>query len=157
MASSLQQRVGRPINAAGPRTPSASSKEVRRRMRATRQRDTPGEIAIRSLVHREGLRFRVDCRPVPDLQTRADLVFASAQVAVFVDSCFWHGCPTHGTWPKTNGAWWKQKIESNQERDARIARMLHARGWKVLRIWSHEAPERAARLIARYVRSRQRA
>jgi DNA mismatch endonuclease, patch repair protein len=149
--------------AAGPRAtilgrpPAASSNDVRRRMRATKQRDTPCELAVRSLVHRGGLRFRVDTRPVSDLQTRADLVFPGALVAVFIDSCFWHGCPKHGTWPKTNGAWWKQKIESNRARDARVAKLLSARGWSVLRIWAHEPPERAAKRIAKRVLDRRSA
>src|SRR5437867_3896947 len=81
--------------------PTASSAEVRLRMQATPRRDTPQELALRSALHRLGLRFRVDW-PLPDTRRRADLAFLNARVAVFVDGCFWHGCPTHGTWPKAN-------------------------------------------------------
>src|SRR5689334_14787341 len=97
--------------------PSASSHEVRRRMRATKQRDTPAELALRSALHRRGFRYRIQRRPVPDVRSRADIVFGPAKVAVFVDGCFWHGCPAHATWPRTNAKWWREKIDSNRRRD----------------------------------------
>src|SRR5262249_39617381 len=93
-----------------------SSPAVRRRMQATPQRDTPCELALRSAVHRLGLRYRVDWR-VPGTRRRADLAFVNTRVLVFVDGCFWHGCPEHGTWPKANASWWRDKIEANQQRD----------------------------------------
>src|SRR5438445_11107238 len=98
-------------------TPHASSDVVRRRMQVTPRRDTPCELALRSAAHRLGLRFRVDWQ-LPALRRRADLAFINARVAVFVDGCFWHGCPVHGTWPKTNAKWWRAKIEANRQRDA---------------------------------------
>src|SRR5919204_4874110 len=109
--------------------PPASSAEVRRRMQATRQRDTPAEVALRSALHRLGLRFRVQRRPVAGLKRRADIVFAPAQVAVFVDGCFWHGCPEHATWPKKNADWWQEKIEGNRRRDADTDARLTEAGW----------------------------
>src|SRR5687768_13961014 len=99
------------------RTPPPSSAAVRRRMRATKQRDTPAEVMLRSALHRVGLRFRVDCRPIIQLRTRADIVFRRARVAVFIDGCFWHGCPKHGSWPTRNGEWWRTKILGNRQRD----------------------------------------
>jgi len=133
--------------------PTASSEAVRRRMRVTLQRDTPGEIALRSALHRLGLRFRVDWR-LPGLRRRADLAFVSPRVAVFVDGCFWHGCPQHGTWPKTNANWWRNKIKANRRRDEDTDRALRAAGWAVVRIWTHQDYMRASRRVATLVSSR---
>lgn len=127
--------------------PKASSPSVRRRMQATAQRDTPCELALRSAVHRLGLRFRVD-RALPGTRRRADLTFVSARIVVFVDGCFWHGCPRHATWPKTNAAWWRAKIEQNKRRDSDTSQQLRRTGWAVVRVWEHEDPVRAAKRIA---------
>src|SRR4051812_12586665 len=110
-------------------TPPASSDEVRRRMRATRQKDTPAEIALRRELHRRGLRYRLDYQPLPTLRSRADIVFPRERVAVFVDGCFWHGCPEHGTWPTANAAWWREKIEANRDRDRRVVEALEREHW----------------------------
>jgi DNA mismatch endonuclease (patch repair protein) len=131
--------------------PLASSDEVRRRMQATPRRDTPCELALRSATHRLGLRFRVDW-PLPGTRRRADLAFTRARVAVFVDGCFWHGCPVHGTWPKANADWWRDKIEKNVERDRHTSDALRAAGWQVLRFWEHDDATAAARKIAATVR-----
>lgn len=137
-------------------TPPASTPSVRRRMQSTRQRDTPPEIALRSTLHRMGLRFRVD-RPIEGVpRVRPDIVFVSARVAVFVDGCFWHACPKHGTIPKTNTDWWIRKLRLNVERDRRHDAALSAAGWKVIRIWQHEDPEKAARLIFEVVKRQLR-
>jgi DNA mismatch endonuclease (patch repair protein) len=120
----------------------------------TKRRDTPCELAIRSLVHQMGLRYRVDWK-VPDSRTRADLAFVSARVLVFVDGCFWHGCPKHATWPKANADWWRVKLEGNVRRDADATARLRRDGWTVLRFWEHEEPVRAATRIAA-VLARQR-
>jgi DNA mismatch endonuclease (patch repair protein) len=74
---------------------------------------------------------------------------------VFVDGCFWHGCPTHGTSPKANAAWWQAKIAANQARDRDTDRLLGEAGWKVVRVWEHEDPTTAARTIRDLVRARQ--
>jgi len=71
----------------------------------------------------------------PTKSVRPDFVFRRERVAVFVDGCFWHGCPRHGTRPKQNGRFWREKIERNQARDRRVTRALRAQGWKVLRLW----------------------
>jgi DNA mismatch endonuclease (patch repair protein) len=134
--------------------PSASSPSVRHRMQATRRRDTPGEVALRSELHSRGLRYRVDRKPVPDSRRRADIVFRSARIAVFVDGCFWHACPQHATWPKVNEAWWRAKIDGNRQRDRDTDTLLVRRGWAVYRIWSHDDPKQAARKIEKAVRKR---
>lgn len=119
-----------------------------------RRRDTGPEMAIRRLLHARGLRYRVDV-PLPGMRRRADLVFSSARVAVFVDGCFWHGCPDHGTQPKRNAAWWAEKIASNAERDRDTDRRLVADGWIVVRVWEHEVPEAAAARVAEAVSNGQ--
>jgi DNA (cytosine-5)-methyltransferase 1 len=138
-----------------PRAPEASSPETRQRMQRVGKRDTPAERALRSALHRQGLRFRIDKAPLPGLRSRADVVFRSARVAVFVDGCFWHGCPIHGTWPKANGEWWRQKIERNRKRDSETDQRLTAAGWRVIRVWEHEDLDKAAHRIAKSVKQDQ--
>jgi DNA mismatch endonuclease, patch repair protein len=132
-------------------TPPASSADALRRMTSQRQRDTKGELELRSLLHRRGLRFRVHAL-LPGLRRRSDIVFTRARVAVFVDGCFWHGCPEHGSWPKQNANWWREKIEANQRRDRDTDARLKAAGWTVVRVWEHDDPTRAADWIAEIVR-----
>jgi DNA mismatch endonuclease (patch repair protein) len=126
------------------------------RMRAVKQRDNEREVALRSALHRLGLRFRIHAKIAPTIRARPDVVFAGARVAVFVDGCFWHRCPTHGTLPKANAAWWLAKLNANVARDEATNAALRALGWRVLRIWEHEEPARAAMMIARVVRERLR-
>lgn len=128
---------------------------MRRRMQSTLRRDTPCELAVRSEVHALGLRFRVDW-PLPGTRRRADLAFVRAKVVVFVDGCFWHGCPEHASWPKSNAAWWRNKIETNIRRDRDTDRRLREIGWSVLRFWEHDQAKRAAESIRRAVRPRTR-
>ena len=122
-------------------------------MQVTPRRDTPCELAIRSVVHRAGLRYRVDW-PLPGIRRRADLAFVSAKVAVFVDGCFWHGCPAHATWPKANADWWRDKILTNMRRDRDTDSFLKKGGWVVLRFWEHHDAQRAAATVTKLVRSR---
>jgi len=127
----------------------ASSPGVRRGMQANRGRDTGPELAVRRLVHAAGLRYRVDARPLPNLNRRADLAFSRARVAVFLDGCFWHGCPEHHTVSKTNPGFWADKVTRNRERDAETDLILTQAGWTVIRAWEHEDPTAvAARVIA---------
>jgi DNA mismatch endonuclease (patch repair protein) len=118
-------------------------------MVATRGRDTRPERELRSELHRLGLRFRVHRAVVPGVRREADVVFAAARLAVFVDGCFWHGCPDHGTMAKANAAFWREKIETNRQRDADTDARLRASGWRVLRVWEHEDARAAARRVAR--------
>jgi DNA mismatch endonuclease (patch repair protein) len=115
-------------------------------MKAQRQRDTSAELGVRSLLHRKGLRFRVHYR-IPDTRRTVDIAFPRLRLAVFVDGCFWHGCPQHGTAPKENAAWWQQKIEANRQRDADTNRRLVEAGWQAMRVWEHEDPVDAARRV----------
>jgi DNA mismatch endonuclease (patch repair protein) len=110
-------------------------------MQANRGRDTKPEMAVRRAAHAAGLRYRVDRRPIPTLNRRADLVFTRAKVAVFVDGCFWHGCPEHHTVAKSNAPFWAEKVRRNRERDAETDRLLAEGGWTVVRAWEHEPAE----------------
>ena len=123
----------------------ASSRGTRKSMQANKGKNTKPELRLRSLLHREGLRFRVSIRPLPSLRRTADIVFTKAKVAVFVDGCYWHGCADHRTIPATNRDFWTQKIEGNKARDAETVRLLEQAGWKVLRFWEHVPAEEAAR------------
>jgi DNA mismatch endonuclease (patch repair protein) len=133
--------------------PWASSPASRAVMRANRRRDTRPEMAVRRLVHAAGLRYRVDARPLPDVNRRADLVFSRAKVAVFIDGCYWHGCPAHGTTAKANADYWSAKIARNRERDSETDQLLRDAGWTVVRVWEHEHSETVARRVESLVRS----
>lgn len=116
----------------------ASSPAVRRSMQSNRPRNTAPEVALRSALHRAGLRFFKHRRPVAGLRCEADIVFPGARVAVFVDGCFWHSCPEHATSPKTNAEWWARKLEVGRLRDRANERALAEGGWTVVRVWEHE-------------------
>lgn len=135
--------------------PSASSPSVRKRMQATRRRDTTCELDLRRELTALGLRYRIE-RAVPGSRRRMDVVFPSLRIGVFVDGCFWHSCPVHGTWPKANAEWWRAKILGNVTRDRDTDARLKALGWTVIRVWEHEEPSKAASKILRAV-SRRRA
>ena len=126
-------------------------------MQRTRRRDTDAEQMIRRQVHRLGLRYRMNTAPLLDIQRRTNILFVSARVAVFVDGCFWHGCPEHATWPRANAAWWREKLLANRKRDRDTDRLLRSAGWLVLRFWEHEDPASAARKIGLVVKKRRRA
>lgn len=129
--------------------PKPKDEATRQRFRNQRRADTKPELALRRELHRRGLRYRVDHRPTRSIRSRGDIVFTRAKVAVFVDGCFWHGCPEHSTAPKNNADWWQQKLDANKERDARNTAVLESEGWRVLRIWEHEDPREAAGRIER--------
>lgn len=82
------------------------------------------------------------------------MAFTAAHVAVFLDGCFWHGCPEHGTWPKQNSEWWRAKIEANRRRDRDTDERLGRAGWLSLRVWEHEPIEDAAERVTEMVRLR---
>lgn len=117
---------------------------VRSRMVAQRRRDTAPELALRRALHGAGLRFRVG-HPLPGIpRRRADVVFTRVGLAVFVDGCFWHDCPEHGTRPKSRAAWWEEKLRRNVERDRDTDARLAEAGWIVARFWEHEDMVQAA-------------
>jgi DNA mismatch endonuclease (patch repair protein) len=131
-------------------TPATSS-----RMSRQARRDTAPEVAIRRELHRRGLRFRVHW-PIAGMPRRlADVAFTRAKIAVFIDGCFWHGCPEHGTDPKNNARWWAEKLARNRLRDQETSTHLRSAGWTVLRFWEHADPVQAAEQIELAVRSRQ--
>lgn len=131
--------------------PKPLSPAVRRRMQQTEGRDTTPELALRSELHRVGLRFRLHRALLPGSTRRADIVLVASRTAVFVDGCFWHGCPRHGSWPKNNAAWWREKITKNRRRDRDTDRRLRSAGWTVVRSWAHEAPAAAALRITKLI------
>lgn len=130
----------------------ASTPSIRRKMQAQQSRDTAPELALRRAVHALGLRYRVDRAPIKGLRRRADLVFSPIRLAVYVDGCFWHVCPDHGNWPRSNETWWRDKLEGNRARDKSTDERLRQAGWTVIRVWEHEDPVTAARQISIVVR-----
>lgn len=133
----------------------ASSAANRRSMLGNRSRDTSPELALRSLVHRAGLRYRVAAKPIKGMRRTADLLFRPVRVAVFVDGCFWHGCPEHFVPPKTNPEYWREKIGRNVARDRDTDARLAAQDWLVLRFWEHEDPAACADLVKQAVDGRR--
>jgi DNA mismatch endonuclease (patch repair protein) len=123
-------------------------------MQTQPRRDTKPELALRRKLYRLGLRYRVDQIPVKTLRRKADIVFRQAQVAVYLDGCFWHGCPEHGNVPSANDWYWPTKIQTNKARDRDTNATLRALGWRVVRVWEHEDPDKAARRVFSAVRNR---
>jgi len=124
-------------------------------MQAQRSRDTAPELAIRRLLHKFGMRYRVDRSPIPSLRRRADMVFCAVRVAVFIDGCFWHSCPEHGSKPKSNADRWEAKLARNRIRDRDTDQFLVDAGWLPIRVWEHEEPTAAAMKIATILRDRR--
>ncbi|MCX5075220.1 very short patch repair endonuclease [Streptomyces sp. NBC_00513] len=132
-----------------------STPDVRARMSRQKSKDTKIEVALRKALHASGLRFRVHGRPVKGVRREADIVFGPARVAVFVDGCFWHGCPEHATWPRRNAEFWRAKIEGNQARDRDTDARLAEAGWLAFRVWEHEPPAESAVRVAEVVARRR--
>ncbi len=117
-------------------------------MSRVKNKDSAAEIALRLALHAVGLRYRLHSRIEG---VTVDLVFPRLKVAVFVDGCFWHGCPKHATHPKSNQDYWLPKLEENKERDKRQTARLRKAGWRVMRVWEHDCLPPAPRVIARIV------
>lgn len=124
-------------------------------MSRQKSKDTGIEMALRRTLHAAGLRYRVHRRPVKGVRREADIVFGPTRVAVFVDGCFWHGCPEHVTWPRRNAEFWRAKIEGNRARDRDTDARLAELGWLSLRVWEHESPDEAALRVAEAVAERR--
>lgn len=134
-----------------PAHPGSSGDVVSRRMSTLKRRDNASEMAVRRVLHAAGYRYRV-AYPVPGMRRRTiDIAFRRARVALFVDGCFWHGCPDHGTRPRSNEGWWTTKLAANRARDADTTAHLERLGWTVLRVWEHQPPEQAFDEVARHV------
>jgi DNA mismatch endonuclease (patch repair protein) len=124
-------------------------------MKKVRQRDTSAELTLRSQLHALGLRYRIQVAVLSKPRRVADVAFKGLRVAVFVDGCFWHGCPKHATWPKQNAGFWRAKILANQQRDRDTDDRLRSEGWAVVRAWAHEPPEHVAAKVASIVEKRR--
>jgi DNA mismatch endonuclease, patch repair protein len=135
----------------------ASSPGVRASMRSNNGRDTKPERELRSAVHALGLRYRVSVRPLKAVRRNADLAFTRTKVAVFLDGCFWHGCPDHHTVAVTNAEFWASKVEMNRARDCDTDRRLIEAGWAVVRVWEHEDASVAAQRVRDVVLARRTA
>jgi len=122
-------------------------------MRGNRSKDTKPEVALRSELHRRGLRFRKHVSPIPGLRCRVDIAFTRAQVAVECRGCFWHLCPEHAVLPKSNLDYWMPKLNRNVARDQRNEEAFAAAGWELIVVWEHESIQRAADRIEAVVRS----
>ncbi|MEU9939583.1 very short patch repair endonuclease [Streptomyces lavendulae] len=125
----------------------ATTAGVRARMSRQKSRDTSVELSLRKALHARGARYRIHQRPVKGVRREADIVFGPARVAVFVDGCFWHGCPVHATWPKNNADFWREKIEGNRQRDVDTDDRFAEAGWLALRVWEHENVEEAVERV----------
>ena len=123
-----------------------TSPEVSMRMSRQKREDTRPEIEIARACFSLGLRYRKNVK-IQEVKTVADLVFKKHKLIVFIDGCFWHGCPWHYRTPKTRSEWWDSKIQRNKLRDAQKTRKLRRLGWKVVRVWEHVEPEKAAKRI----------
>ena len=128
-----------------------SPEERSKNMAAIRSRDTKPELLLRKKLFKKGLRYRITNK----LPGKPDIIFPQLKIAVFVDGCFWHGCPEHGSWPRANGEWWREKIIANRSRDDRTNGELIRNGWLPLRIWEHEDCSMAAKKIYDIVISRR--
>jgi DNA mismatch endonuclease (patch repair protein) len=133
------------------RSPSPLSRTVQRNMSMMPTRNSSPEVQLRHLLHQLGLRYRLHATKLPG---KPDVYFATAKVAVFVDGCFWHACPTHGVLPKNNREWWRRKLRMNRKRDHDKDHRLEAMGWLPLHVWEHEEMTKAAKKIERIVRRR---
>jgi DNA mismatch endonuclease (patch repair protein) len=128
-----------------------------RTMAAVRSHNTTPERSLRAALHRLGVRYRLgQVVETGGRRIRPDLVFKGARVALFVDGCFWHGCPDHCRRPGSNVDYWNAKIERNRARDARHEDALTVSGWTVVRVWEHEPPSEAAAALAALLDERRR-
>jgi len=123
------------------------SKEKRSEiMRAVRTRDTEPEMRLRRALWGGGLRYRTRTSIEG---AKPDIAFPGKRVVVFVDGCFWHGCPKHFSVPRENASFWSSKIEKNRARDARNNQRLESHGWRVLRFWECEVEKELDRVVGR--------
>jgi DNA mismatch endonuclease (patch repair protein) len=143
----MTEQPRNPLRASLAPAPPASSATARKIMKANRS-DSRLERRLRSELHRRGLRFRKHLNVMPGVRCRPDVVFTRVRIAVFVDGCFWHSCPVHGSSSKANADWWRAKLARNVERDRRNDDALAREGWTVLRFWEHQEIDEMADAVA---------
>lgn len=148
---------------AEPKQPEQAEKQAKRypqpldkgrsaNMKANRRTDTKPEMRLRSALHALGYRYRKDHRlDLPLRRVRPDIAFTARKVAVFVDGCFWHACPEHGSAPKNNEWYWSPKLARNVERDRACDAALADAGWTVIRLWEHVPLEDAVAEVVKAV------
>jgi DNA mismatch endonuclease Vsr len=145
----------KPVKPAAQLPPPPTTATTAARMRRQKRADTAPEVLLRTALDQFHMVYETDSKPIPGLRRSADVVIPSAQVAVFLDGCFWHGCPDHSRATKSNTRWWAEKIAANKQRDSDTNSRLEAGGWRVVRIWEHEDPATAAKRVAAIVREGQ--
>ena len=131
----------------------ASSPSTRKVMQANRRSDTGPELRYRRQLHALGIRFRVGVKVEPALRRTADVAIKSLRLAIFIDGCFWHGCPEHWSCPQTNEEFWSSKIAKNIRRDRETDQILRDKGWTVMRFWEHEEAGGAAQKTREWIRA----
>lgn len=119
-------------------------------MSRVKDKNSKAEMALRSALHAEGLRFRIHRRIEG---VTVDIVFPGPRVAVFVDGCFWHGCPNHATFPKSNQKYWLPKLAENKKRDEKQTKHLQESGWRVIRVWEHDCSPPAANVVSQIMKA----
>ena len=125
--------------------PTPKNETVTAQMKAMPRKSTGPEVVLRRALFARGLRFRLHNRNLPGTP---DIVLPGAKIAVFVDGCFWHKCPKHGSLPKNNRDWWSDKLTATKARDRKKDRELRAVGWLPIHVWEHTSPDDAADEIA---------
>jgi DNA mismatch endonuclease (patch repair protein) len=125
--------------------------------KSNRKVDSGPEVKLRSCLYSAGLRYRKN--PAIKYQggcVRPDIAFPGHKLAVFLDGCFWHDCPVHGSRPRSNSAYWEGKLAHNVERDRAVDRALEEAGWCVLRIWEHQDLAEAVEIVKNSLKARAR-
>jgi DNA mismatch endonuclease, patch repair protein len=134
--------------------PMSSSVEATKRMLAVRRRGTDCELKLAFELARLNIVFEQHVPVLTDWKLEPDFVFRAAKLAIFVDGCFWHGCPAHGSIPRANREWWKEKIAANKQRDRRNVRRLKANGWMARRFWAHESSHKIVSTVLTLLQQR---
>mgnify|MGYP005864519365 CR=1 FL=1 len=122
-------------------------------MSRVKGKDSEAERALRSALLAQGMQFELHRRIEG---VTVDIVFPEPRVAVFVDGCFWHGCPEHATFPKSNVDYWLPKLEENKQRDKRQTDRLRTVGWHVIRVWGHDCLPPSPRVVEAIVEACRR-
>ncbi|PTL37413.1 very short patch repair endonuclease [Alkalicoccus saliphilus] len=107
-------------------------------MKAVKSKNTTLELRVRKALWNRNVRYRVNNS---SLYGKPDISVKKYKLVVFIDSCYWHGCPLHGRIPKSNTSFWEAKIQRNKERDKKVTNYYLEKGWNIVRVWEHEINE----------------